>query len=136
MLRHHLGHEDFEGALQDVYLEVFQGIRRGLVRDPTRLGSFLRAVVNARIAEEAATIRPPAKAPRQAEEMRQVLPQLSPGERELLERYLVRGQSADQICREMDVTADQLRLAIARAKRLYAAERQPGVKAIQLTAAV
>lgn len=120
ILRRHLGHDDVEAILQEVYADLFRGIRVGLVPRPESLGGFLRDIVHSHIAHAAQAEAPPPVPHEDVERMRRALACLSRSARALLSRYILQGQSREQICGESNVTQEQLRATLTAAKDFFA----------------
>jgi RNA polymerase sigma-70 factor (ECF subfamily) len=134
----HLGQQDLEDMVHDVFLVVAQAIRRGELRDPERLMGFIWTVVRRQVAAEIdrsvssrlqhvpvdATF--PADRGRDPEwtaivsqqqlMARRLLSEVSLRDREILVRFYLREQTQDEICREMNLNATQFRLLKSRAK--------------------
>ncbi len=138
----HLGSEELEDRVHDIFLIVVEAIRNGELRDPAKLLGFVRTIVRRQVAghikglvrqrqRETAldtkahlAIDPDnpedrAMARERVELMKQVLNGVSPRDREILTRFYLRGQSEEQICREMDLTHNQFRMLKYRAKARF-----------------
>ena len=138
-LARQLGHQDLEDRLHDTFLIVVSAIRAGNIREPQRIMGFVRTVVQRQIAgyiEQVVRYRrtegelapgldiaDPRHSPEQvamisqrAEFMAFVLAQMPPKQREILQRYYLREESAERICLDMSLTETQFRLAKSRAK--------------------
>jgi len=141
-LARQLGRDDIEDRLHDSFLVVVDAIRSGELRDPRRLMGFIRTVVKRTVSssiskqmaarrrniddERTANVSDPAATPerallfrQQASIVREVLGELSDRDREILTRFYVHEQSAQQICEEMDLTVTQFRLLKSRAKNRF-----------------
>ena len=141
-LCHHLGPQELDDKVHDVFLIVVNAIRRGEVREPERLMGFVRTVVRRQIAahidravqnrkdqvdvesgirlvdvrlnpEEGAIEK------QKAELMEGVLRGISRRDREILTRFYLQEQPQEQICLEMDLTETQFRLLKSRAKTRF-----------------
>jgi len=137
-----LGSRDLDDKVHDIFLIVTQSIRRGDLREPERLMGYVRTVLRRQVA---AYIQEVVHARRNEVEMepglnlsdRQISPErrvldrqtqelamrllrsLPERDREVLTRFYLREQSADQICAEMKLTETQFRLIKSRAKARY-----------------
>ena len=128
--------EEIEDRLHEVMVIVLEAIRRGELQDPDRLPGFVRTVTRRRIV---AHIRsqvfrrqwlvdgvemvashdesPEDRALRQEriDRLARILRCLNKLDREILERFYLREESAQQICTEMRLTETQFRLFKSRA---------------------
>jgi RNA polymerase sigma-70 factor (ECF subfamily) len=137
-----LGPQDLDDRVHDVFLIIMQSIQRGDLREPERLMGYVRTVVRRQVA---AHIDLTVQARRNQTELEygmvlsdhrpsaerrlidqqhhdlalRVLNSLHQREREVLIRFYLKEQSAEQICREMDLTATQFRLTKSRAKARF-----------------
>ena len=134
-----LGPQDMEDKLHDVLLIVITAIRRGQLREPARLMGFVRTVAQRRVIQDieqavytrqkeiilepgtelADKNQDPEKAMisrERIEIMKSALAHMPPRQREILERFYLREQTAEQICAEMSLTETQFRLMKSRAK--------------------
>jgi RNA polymerase sigma-70 factor, ECF subfamily len=137
-----LGPQDLDDRVHDVFLIIMQSIQRGDLREPDRLMGYVRTVVRRQIA---AHIDLTVQARRNQTELEygmvlsdhhpsaerrlieqqhhdlalRVLNSLHQREREVLIRFYLKEQSAEQICREMDLTGTQFRLTKSRAKARF-----------------
>lgn len=137
-----LGPQDLDDRLHDVFLIIAQAIRRGELRDPERLMGYVRTVVRRQVAahiDEAAekrrqyveadyglAVRDGCSNPEQAAIERQheelawaVLKGVGRRDREILVRFYLQEQTAEEICRDMDLTETQFRLMKSRAKARF-----------------
>lgn len=137
-----LGPQDLDDRVHDCFLVVVQAIRRGDLREPDRLMGFVRTIVRRQIAGHidqaiqmrrqtvdldtthsvADTSENPERTvmSRQHEQLAfEVLKGISQRDREILERFYLREQSQDTICREMNLTETQFRLLKSRAKARF-----------------
>jgi RNA polymerase sigma factor (sigma-70 family) len=140
ILARKLGLQDVDDRVHDTFLIVVQAIKRGEVRQPERLMSFVRTIVRRQIAASVAgavhrrevtypdtvTIDSRANpeqhviAAERIEIMKRVLGELSSRDRQILTRFYVREQPAERICEEMKLTETQFRLLKSRAKARFA----------------
>ncbi len=137
-----LGPQELDDKVHDTFVVVVQAIRRGELRDPSRLMGFVRTIVRRQVAahidrvvhdrrEQAefdSTVRvvDPRGNPEEAaifrqriSLIRQVLGELSERDREILTRFYIDEESQDQICSEMELTETQFRLLKSRAKARF-----------------
>lgn len=138
-----LGPQDIDDKVHDTFMIVVNAIRRGDLREPERLMGFVRTVARHQVfsyieknvqsrrdeisletaglfvedrkptPEEEAVVR------QRAEVMKATLAQLSQRDREILERFYLREETQEQICREMRLTETQFRLTKSRAKAKF-----------------
>jgi RNA polymerase sigma-70 factor, ECF subfamily len=128
-----------EDHVHEIMVIVLEAIRAGELRDPSCLMSFVKTVTHRRVSLHirGAMLRrrrlvsidsapdPPAPVSQSPEErtarrekvhgVRRVIASLPARDREILIRFYYREQDADQICREMSLTANQFRLSKSRA---------------------
>lgn len=137
-----LGPQDLDDRVHDIFLIIMQSIQRGDLREPERLMGYVRTVVRRQVAahieitvqarrnqtelEYGLTLsdhRPSAERRLIAEQHRdlalRVLNSLHQREREVLTRFYLKEQKADQICREMGLSETQFRLTKSRAKARF-----------------
>lgn len=139
-LRRQLGYRDFEDRIHDIFLVVVEAIRDGKLREPGALSSYIHGIarlslcssigVRARrqrlsgslqhwvTTQSGKTTPEDALAEKERTQiMQDLLGSLTTKEREILTRFYIHEQSKEQICREMDLTETQFRLAKSRAKQ-------------------
>jgi RNA polymerase sigma factor (sigma-70 family) len=137
-----LGPQDLDDKVHDVFLIVTQSIQRGDLREPDRLMGYVRTVVRRQVAahieiavharRNQMPIDPViALSDHQPDPERQVIDRenqdvamrvlggLSKREREILTRFYLQEQSAEEICRDLNLTDTQFRLIKSRAKARY-----------------
>ncbi len=137
-----LGPQDLDDRVHDVFLIIMQSIQRGDLRDPERLMGYIRTVVRRQVAAQidltvqarrnqteldygmALSDHRPSSEHRLIQEQEQevalrVLKSLHEREREVLVRFYLKEQKAEQICREMELTETQFRLTKSRAKARF-----------------
>ncbi len=137
-----LGPQELDDKVHDTFVVVVQAIRRGELREPSRLMGFVRTIVRRQVAAHIdrvvhtrrdqidldATTRladpeenPEEKAmfTQRSELISRVLGELSERDREILTRFYLLEQSQDQICSEMALTETQFRLLKSRAKARF-----------------
>jgi RNA polymerase sigma factor (sigma-70 family) len=141
-VRRRLGAQDVTDLTHDVFLAVVEAIRSNELHDATRLMGFIRTVLQRRIAahlrttirrrnseqdltEQVSAIdgssRPDhlVESWERMEMMRKVLGALSSREREILDRFYLQEQSAEQIRSEMRLTCTNYRVLKSRAKAKF-----------------
>lgn len=137
-----LGPQDLDDKVHDTFLIVAQAIQRGELREPDRLMGYVRTIVRRQVAAQiednvlsrrhqfdldwGLAVHDTASNPEQSairQENQQialkVLKSIAPRDREILIRFYLREQPADQICREMGLTETQFRLLKSRAKARF-----------------
>ena len=120
ILRRHLGHDDVEAIVQEVYADLFRGIRVGLVPRPESLGGFLRDIVHSHIAHATPAEASVRVAHEDVERMGRALACLSRSARALLSSYILQGRSREEACDEARVSVDQFRATLTAAKNFFA----------------
>jgi len=138
----HLGPQHTEELMPDLFMTVLQSIRSGRVRDIECLSGYvaiigrrmvartIRRISVARSRELPAYQLSPRDQSSNPEEERQrnealelmriVLREMTPQAREILRRFYLDEESAEQICLEMGLSAVQFRLMKWRAKERFA----------------
>ena len=137
-----LGPQDLDDKVHDVFLIITQSIQRGELREPDRLMGYVRTVVRRQVAahiDSAVHARrnqqsiDPAMtlSDHQPDPERRVIEQenqdvalrmlggLPPRDREVLVRFYLQEQTAEEICRDLNLTETQFRLIKSRAKARY-----------------
>lgn len=137
-----LGAQDLEDRVHDAFLIITQSIRRGDLRDPERLMGYIRTVVRRQVAAQIETVvqsrrncspadvgfalRDHHPDPEVEVIQRQntqvairLLQSIPPRDREILTRFYLREQTAQEICRDLDLTETQFRLIKSRAKARF-----------------
>ncbi len=137
-----LGPQDLDDRVHDTFLIVAQAIQRGELREPDRLMGYVRTIVRRQVAAQiednvlnrkhqfdldwGLAVKDNSSNPEQTairQENQQialkVLKSISPRDREILIRFYLREQPADQICFEMGLTDTQFRLLKSRAKARF-----------------
>ena len=138
----HLGAQELEDKVHDTFVIVLTAIQRGEVRDPSRLPAFVRTVVRRQVANHiggviherrdcvdidstggADQLVDDRQSPEQqviSDEqisiMRELLLQVDERDRELLVRFYLREETAEQICADLNLSSNQFRLLKSRAK--------------------
>jgi RNA polymerase sigma factor (sigma-70 family) len=134
-----LGPQDLTDKVHDLFLIITQSIQNGDLREPERLMGYVRTVVRRQIAGHIHTAREQRSHCRELDfgtalldgrsnpESRvirrqysdvafRILSTMREREREVLVRFYLHEQSAQDICREMSLTPTQFRLLKSRAK--------------------
>ena len=135
--------DDAEDAYHELQLALIENIRRGLLREPSRLVGYAmalaRGIVAARIRRRihsrkreigcdhaAASLASTCESPEscvQRREMvtlaRRILTTLPPRDREVLTQFYLQEQPWEEICREMALTPTQFRLIKSRARKRF-----------------
>ncbi len=137
-----LGPQELDDKVHDTFVVVVQAIRRGELREPSRLMGFVRTIVRRQVAAHIdkvvhtrrdqidldSTVRladpegnPEEKAmfSQRTALINRVLGELSDRDREILTRFYLLEQSQDQICSEMALSETQFRLLKSRAKARF-----------------
>jgi RNA polymerase sigma-70 factor (ECF subfamily) len=137
-----LGPQELDDKVHDTFVVVVQAIRRGELREPSRLMGFVRTIVRRQVAAHIdkvvhnrrdqidldSTIRLAAPEENPEEKamfsqrtnlINRVLGELSDRDREILTRFYLLEQSQDQICSEMALSETQFRLLKSRAKARF-----------------
>ena len=142
LLCRELGAEHAGDRVHDIFLTVLEAIRNGSLHSPERLPGFIRTVVRRHIAsaihhasaqrhcrldiEEQWGLAGPETTPEQqtlhrerVELIRSTLAGLSSRDREILTRFYLYEQSAEEICAGMGLNETQFRLLKSRAKARF-----------------
>jgi RNA polymerase sigma-70 factor (ECF subfamily) len=137
-----LGPQDLDDRVHDTFIIVAQAIQRGELREPDRLMGYVRTIVRRQVAAQiednvlsrrkqfdldwGLAVRDTASNPEQAAILQQsqqiavrVLKSIAPRDREVLIRFYLWEQPAEQICTEMGLTDTQFRLLKSRAKARF-----------------
>jgi len=137
-----LGPQDLDDKVHDVFLIITQSIQRGELREPDRLMGYVRTVVRRQVAahiDSAVHARrnqqsiDPAMmlSDHQPDPERRVIERegqdvalrmlnsLPKRDREVLVRFYLQEQTAEEICRDLNLTETQFRLIKSRAKARY-----------------
>jgi len=137
-----VGPQDLDDKVHDLFLIIIQSIQKGDLREPDRLMGYVRTIVRRQVA---AHIDDVVQARRNQTDMEyglglsdfrpnperrvineqnlevamRILNSLHKREREVLMRFYLKEQKADQICSEMELTETQFRLIKSRAKARF-----------------
>jgi len=137
-----LGPQELDDKVHDTFVVVVQAIRRGELREPSRLMGFVRTIVRRQVAahidkvvhtrrdqidlDSTVRLADPEENPEEKAIFRQrtdlinrVLGELSDRDREILTRFYLLEQPQDLICSEMALTETQFRLLKSRAKARF-----------------
>lgn len=137
-----LGPQELDDKVHDTFVVVVQAIRRGELREPSRLMGFVRTIVRRQVAahidkvvhtrrdqidlDSTVRLADPEENPEERAMFRQrtdlinrVLGELPDRDRDILTRFYLLEQSQDQICSEMGLTETQFRLLKSRAKARF-----------------
>jgi RNA polymerase sigma factor (sigma-70 family) len=137
-----IGPQDLDDKVHDVFLIITQSIQRGELREPERLMGYVRTIVRRQVAahiemavksrrnhrpiDMMVTLSDHRPDPERSAIAREshdvamrVLNALPQRDREVLVRFYLREQTADEICRDLDLTETQFRLVKSRAKARY-----------------
>lgn len=137
-----LGPQELDDKVHDTFVVVVQAIRRGELREPSRLMGFVRTIVRRQVAAHIDKVvhnrrdqidldsttrlaapegNPEEKAmfSQRTDLINRVLGELSDRDREILTRFYLLEQSQDQICSEMALSETQFRLLKSRAKARF-----------------
>ncbi|MBI3693727.1 MAG: sigma-70 family RNA polymerase sigma factor [Acidobacteria bacterium] len=153
-LAHHMRTEDVEDKVHDTFLAVVNAIRDGQLREPGRMAGFVRTILERQLAgyfteaqrrqglssEDVSQIQPRERLNPEQEAMRaerrrfarKILRGLPEVDREILMRFYLEGQTAEQICFQLGVSETQFRLRKNRAKQRFgelvreAVRKKPG----------
>jgi RNA polymerase sigma-70 factor, ECF subfamily len=138
----HLGSQDADDKVHDVFIVILQSLQRGDLREPERLMGYVRTVLRRHIATRIEEIvrsrnghadldvgavladrRPdPERAAIQNQNKSlamRLLHSLHLREREVLIRFYLKEHSVDEICRDLELTTTQFRLIKSRAKTRF-----------------
>jgi len=137
-----LGPQDLEDKIHDTFVVVVQAIRRGELREPSRLMGFVRTIVRRQVAahidklvqsrkeqtelDNSVRVTDPSTNPEESAIFTQrkaliqrVLSEIPSRDREILTRFYLEEQSQEQICTEMNLSDTQFRLLKSRAKARF-----------------
>jgi DNA-directed RNA polymerase specialized sigma24 family protein len=118
MLFRHLGSEDLDDKVEEVFSTITRSIQNGGLRDPDALVVFIHMMVRRQIVAYKEEPRS-AGADRvlNVDIVRRLLETLPERDREALLRFYFKEESVEEICRALNLTEMQLRLIKARAKQ-------------------
>ncbi len=138
----HLGPDDIDDKVHDVFVIITQAIQQGELREPERLMGYVRTIVRRQIAAyiDAAVLsrrtrldvdfstaisdlKPdPERVAIDRQNMElamRVLQGIPKRDRDVLTRFYLHEQPAEQICEEMGLSSNQFRLIKSRAKARF-----------------
>jgi len=137
-LSRQIGPQDVDDKIHDLFLTITQSIQRGDLREPERLMEYVRTIVRRQVAAhidnavqarrkrtdmeyavELSDLRSTAERDENLEVAMRILNSLHKREREVLMRFYLKEQTADQICSDLDLTETQFRLIKSRAKARF-----------------
>ncbi|HZS70366.1 MAG TPA: sigma-70 family RNA polymerase sigma factor [Candidatus Acidoferrum sp.] len=136
-IRRHIGTfcPDALDLVQETLARFLAAVNAGSLRNPERIGPFINGICNNVIHEyrrnlwrqvdyeatapEERAVAPDAEDAIRAAEVRAVLLKLSARDARLLSDFYLSGKSREEICQEMEVTNDQLRVMLFRAKARF-----------------
>lgn len=128
-----------EDVRQETFLRVLQALRRKGIREPERIGAFVNSVCNNVVLEfgrsgakltftdEGASEVPDDRADseqelvtrEQAAQVRSVLSQMSPKNRQLLSAVFLEERPNEEVCRQFKVDQNYLRVLLFRARAQF-----------------
>ena len=137
-----VGPQDLDDKVHDLFLIITQSIQKGDLREPERLMGYVRTIVRRQVAAHIDTV---VQARRNQTEMEygmalsdsrpnperrimseqnmdlamRILNSLHKREREVLMRFYLKEQTAEEICRDLELTETQFRLIKSRAKARF-----------------
>jgi len=137
-----LGPQDLDDKVHDIFMIITQSIQRGELREPERLMGYVRTIVRRQVAahidgvvqarrtqtdiDNGPALSDQHPSPEKSlieqqniELAKRILNSLHKRDREVLIRFYLREQTAEQICREMKLTETQFRLIKSRAKARF-----------------
>jgi RNA polymerase sigma factor (sigma-70 family) len=142
LLYRQLGPQDLDDKVHDVFVIITQAICNGDLREPERLMGYVHTVVRRQVAshidravylrrncvdvdfqESVSDQRPdPEREAIERENMglaMRILKSIPKRDREVLTRFYLNEESAEQICQQMDLSGTQFRLIKSRAKARF-----------------
>jgi RNA polymerase sigma-70 factor (ECF subfamily) len=125
LLQRQLGPQDLDEEVSDAFLNIVQSVRKGKLPGAVRLMSFMQTIASwpaaTRTDFSAHQLDPDSRVIRQQNQelAMRLLRSLDKRDREVLERFYVQEQTAEQISREMGLTPTQFRLIKTRAKARF-----------------
>jgi RNA polymerase sigma-70 factor, ECF subfamily len=142
LLYRQLGPQDLDDKVHDVFVIITQAICNGDLREPERLMGYVHTVVRRQVAshidravylrrnrvdvdfqESVSDQRPnPEREAIERENLglaMRILKSIPKRDREVLTRFYLNEESAEEICRQMDLTGTQFRLIKSRAKARF-----------------
>jgi RNA polymerase sigma-70 factor (ECF subfamily) len=129
-----------EDICQETFTRALAALRKNGIRQPERLGAFVNSICNhvlmefyrsgaretelkdedqARIPDVSASVIDHISAREEQQQVRQVLAALLVKDRELIRAIFFEERDKDQVCRELGVTQEYLRVLVCRAKQQF-----------------
>ena len=128
-LARQLGRRAVDKRVRETVQAVVHAIQQGDVPKPERLVQFLYSIVRRQVAAQleldASSATPAGTGASQHNRRRnqkaalKILRSVSPNDREILIRFYLQEQTPEQICREMDLTEEELRLLRSHSRTLF-----------------
>ncbi|MGB7824070.1 MAG: sigma-70 family RNA polymerase sigma factor [Candidatus Sulfotelmatobacter sp.] len=146
-----------EDVRQETFSRVFAALRGGKIRQPDRLGAFVNSMCNNVLLEQyrassrdssledeeqadfpalTVDVLGAIAAKQMAEKIREILEEMPERDRRLLQEVFLEERDKDEVCRDLGVDRDYLRVLLHRAKQSFkslylknVASRPPGVVA-------
>jgi len=146
-----------EDVRQETFSRVFAALRGGKIRQPDRLGAFVNSMCNNVLLEQyrassrdssledeeqadlpalTVDVLGAIAAKQMAEKIREILEEMPERDRRLLQEVFLEERDKDEVCRDLGVDRDYLRVLLHRAKQSFKslylknmAARPPGVVA-------
>ncbi|MGA7548653.1 MAG: sigma-70 family RNA polymerase sigma factor [Candidatus Sulfotelmatobacter sp.] len=146
-----------EDVRQETFSRVFAALRGGKIRQPDRLGAFVNSMCNNVLLEQyrassrdssledeeqadlpalTVDVLGAIAAKQMAEKIREILEEMPERDRRLLQEVFLEERDKDEVCRDLGVDRDYLRVLLHRAKQSFkslylknVAARPPGVVA-------
>ena len=146
-----------EDVRQETFSRVFAALRGGKIRQPDRLGAFVNSMCNNVLLEQyrassrdssledeeqadfpalTVDVLGAIAAKQMAEKIREILEEMPERDRRLLQEVFLEERDKDEVCRDLGVDRDYLRVLLHRAKQSFKslylknmATRPPGVVA-------
>ncbi|HEV3200179.1 MAG TPA: sigma-70 family RNA polymerase sigma factor [Bryobacteraceae bacterium] len=128
-----------EDVRQETFLRVLQTLRRNGIREPERIGAFVNSVCNnvvlefgrsgarltytdegaPEVADDRADSEQELVTREQADQVRSVLAQMSPKNRQLLSAVFLEERPSEEVCRQFKVDQNYLRVLLFRARAQF-----------------
>lgn len=128
-----------EDVRQETFLRVLQALRRNGIREPERVGAFVNSVCNnvvlefgrssarltftdesaPEVADDRADSEQELVTREQAAQVRSVLAQMSPKNRQLLSAVFLEERPNEEVCRQFKVDQNYLRVLLFRARAQF-----------------
>jgi RNA polymerase sigma-70 factor (ECF subfamily) len=128
-----------EDVRQETFLRVLQSLRRNGIREPERIGAFVNSVCNhvvqefsragqritftderaPEMADERADSEKDLVTREQAEQVRAILSEMSPKNRQLLSAVFLEERPSEEVCQQFKVDQNYLRVLLFRARAQF-----------------